>query len=69
MGASHEPSKGNHGTVGKNGDDASLRPILVPCKLAQRIQSFVLDKSSGNIQLNIRQGVILGIHITEIHTA
>jgi hypothetical protein len=46
-----------------------LIEIAVPPGVARRIHRFILDKQSGNIQLNIRQGVILGVHVTEIHTA
>ena len=38
----------------------------IPVVLMGRITQFVLDRRTGNIQLNIKDGEILGIHIEEI---
>lgn len=40
----------------------------LPTEFAERLRAFILDKQSGNIQLNIRQGVILGFHVNEVHS-
>ncbi len=40
----------------------------LPSEFAERLRTFILDKQSGNIQLNIRQGVILGFHVNEVHS-
>lgn len=40
----------------------------LPYEVAERLRTFILDKQSGNIQLNIRQGVILGFHVNEVHS-
>lgn len=45
-----------------------LTNVPLPVDVARRLQAFILDKNSGNIQLNIRQGVILGFHVNEVHT-
>jgi hypothetical protein len=37
-------------------------------EIAERLRAFILDKNSGNIQLNIRQGAILGFHVNEVHS-
>ena len=39
---------------------------LVPRRLVAGIEKFLLDRLTGNIQLNIKDGKILGAHITEI---
>jgi hypothetical protein len=40
----------------------------LPAEVAERLKQFILDKASGNIQLNIRQGSVLGFHVNEVHT-
>ena len=38
----------------------------IPAVVMGRITQFVLDRLTGNIQLNIKDGKILGVHIEEI---
>lgn len=38
----------------------------IPVVVMGRITQFVLDRLTGNIQLNIKDGKILGVHIEEI---
>jgi hypothetical protein len=45
-----------------------VTPFPLPVEIVNRLQQFFLDRKSGNIQLNIRQGVILGFHVNEVHT-
>lgn len=40
----------------------------LPDEVVARLRQFIIDKNSGNIQLNIRQGVILGFHVNEVHS-
>jgi hypothetical protein len=40
----------------------------MPEEVAAALRRFLIDKSSGNIQLNIKQGIILGFHVTEIRS-
>lgn len=48
--------------------ESSVTPFPLPVEVADRLRQFLLDKRNGNFQLNIRQGVILGFHVNEIHT-
>ena len=56
-------------------NDGVLRTIVrpsvlenwrVPGHIAERITAFLLDRRTGNIKLNIRNGEILGAHVEEI---
>ncbi len=38
---------------------------VVPRRLTARIEKFLLDKRTGNVRLNIKDGEILGVHIEE----
>ena len=40
----------------------------IPADIMGKITQFVLDKHTGNIQLNIKDGEILGVHLEEIYT-
>ena len=42
--------------------------IIVPSLLADRVKGMMLDKLSGNVQINISKGEILGFHVHEIHS-
>ena len=46
-------------------DDFTVNGGL-PDKIIEPIRDFLLDKRTGNIKLNIKDGEILGIHIEEI---
>ena len=39
---------------------------IVPRRLTASIEKFIGDNRTGNIQLNIKDGKILGLHIHEI---
>ena len=50
------------------------RPILnpdpdlrLPRNLHQRLAKFLLDKSTGNVELNVKDGEILGWKLVEMH--
>ena len=38
---------------------------LVPRRFTARIEKFLHDNRTGNIQINIKDGKILGIHVNE----
>ena len=44
--------------------DSPLLPPEIECALAQ----FLADRRTGNIQINVKDGQILGAHVTEIIT-
>ena len=46
-------------------DDSEVNGRL-PESVIEPITNFLLDKRTGNIKLNIKDGEILGIHIEEI---
>ena len=39
---------------------------IVPRRLTVMIEKFLGDRCTGNIQLNIKNGEIRGLHVTEI---
>lgn len=41
---------------------------LVPSRLAQVLRQIKVDKFTGNVMLNVRDGRIMGFHKTEIVT-
>ena len=43
-----------------------VKDCLVPTRLTHIIEKFLLDKRTGNVRLNIKEGKILGIHVEEI---
>ena len=47
-------------------DDFTVNGRL-PDEIIGPISDFLLDKRTGNITLNIKDGKILGFHIEEIH--
>lgn len=42
--------------------------VALPNKLVEMIERFRVDKRTGNIQLNCREGVILGFKTEELHS-
>ncbi len=40
--------------------------IAVPRPVAHALRQFMAEQRTGNIQLNIRAGQILGMHVNEI---
>ncbi len=40
--------------------------IAVPRPVANALRQFMAEQRTGNIQLNIRAGQILGMHVNEI---
>lgn len=49
----------------KNG--ASTHSLaLIPMNVWEQLTKFLLDKKTGNIQLNVKDGRVLGIHLNEI---
>ena len=53
----------------ENGDFVPLHldDCLLPRQLLDRLGQFLLDKRTGNMQLNIKDGRILGAQVTEFH--
>ena len=43
-----------------------LRPAVAPSQIIDRVKRFLLDGSTGNVTLNVRDGEILGLHLEEI---
>lgn len=41
------------------------KPKMPTCVI-DRLKQFMLDKKTGNVTLNIKEGKILGFHILEI---
>ncbi len=39
---------------------------FLPIAVEERIRAFLVDKRTGNVQLNIKDGRILGLRIEEI---
>ena len=46
--------------------EAGAAPIPLPLEVASALTEFLSERRTGNIQLNIKDGKILGAHITEI---
>ena len=46
-----------------------LSPAVVPENIRDAIGQFLLDGRTGNVQLNVRDGEILGIRIEELISA
>lgn len=44
------------------------QPIWMPPDLASALCSFLVDKKTGNVTLNIRDGKILGYRVEEIRS-
>ena len=44
--------------------DSPLLPPEIECALAQ----FLADRRTGNVQINVKDGKILGAHVTEMIT-
>jgi hypothetical protein len=59
------------GPTFENGDQMVYFALQarVTRRVLMRIQTFLLDGATGNVQLNIRDGEILGAHINEIVAA
>ena len=45
----------------------SVTTFPLPVEVADRLRAFLLDKSSGNFELNIKDGAIRGFRVTEHH--
>ena len=39
---------------------------VVPVKVAEALRDFILDKRTGNVVLNIKDGIILGLRVEVI---
>lgn len=39
---------------------------LLPLPVEERLRRLLVDKFSGNVQLNIKDGRILGFHVNEV---
>ncbi len=50
-----------------NGTPNAILGSLAPC-LNDRLVKFLLDRCTGKITFNVRDGRILGIHVEEIVT-
>ncbi len=42
------------------------RESLLPKVLDEKVRAFLVDKRTGNVQINIKDGRILGLRIEEI---
>ena len=57
----------------ENGGNVDFVPFrlddcLLPRELLDRLGQFLLDKRTGNMQFNIKDGQILGAQVTEFHS-
>ena len=43
-------------------------PILLPDDVVRELAEFLLDGRTGNVVLNVKDGRVLGMHITRIVT-
>lgn len=41
--------------------------FVLPASVGRRIADFLLDKKTGNIKINVKDGQILGLHIEGIY--
>ncbi len=63
-----------NGRRGIGNNSGGLVPFHIDCcyvpqQLIDRIRRFLLDKETGNVQLNIRDGKVQGYDVREIHQA
>lgn len=40
-------------------------PIYVPAAVFRELEKFLLDKSTGNVEINIRHGEVMGATVTK----
>jgi hypothetical protein len=45
---------------------AALSKVSIPTNVWDKTVQFLLDKKTGNIQLNVQNGRVLGVHLKEI---
>ena len=51
----------------RNGGEGVHAPLVaLPDRVAVKLAEFLLDKRTGNVVLNVKDGVIKGVHLTEI---
>lgn len=46
-------------------DAKPVKNVLLPVSVARALEQFILDARTGNVQLNIRNGQILGLTVEE----
>ena len=49
----------------RTGIPIQRQPVSFPEKLGKRLNDFLLDELSGNVQIHIRDGQILGMKVEE----
>lgn len=42
--------------------------LAIPSRALHKIRDFLLDRKTGNIKLNVKDGRVLGIHVEEIES-
>ena len=62
--AGNRPSEPDSGAV----RPALSLPILLPDDVVRELAEFLLDGRTGNVVLNVKDGRVLGMHITRIVT-
>lgn len=56
------------GATGPYFTEGQLRFLeAMPRPLIARVGRFLLDNGTGNIQINVKEGRIMGFHLEEIH--
>ena len=56
--------EGNRMAISNSSSETST--VAVPRAVASALRQFLAEQRTGNIQLNIRAGQILGMHVNEI---
>jgi len=41
-------------------------PVAIPAKVEQMLKQFLLDRKTGNVRINVKDGRVLGVHLEEI---
>lgn len=47
-------------------DKPPMPPEAMPAPLVERLFQFLLDKRTGNVQINVLEGRVTGFHVEEI---
>jgi hypothetical protein len=40
--------------------------VPLPAKVEQMLKQFLLDRKTGNVRINVKDGRVLGVHLEEI---
>ncbi len=51
-----------------NQDNGNINILRLPKKVTDILRNFLVDGRTGNVQLNIRDGIVLGVTVEEKHS-